>query len=402
MYGGTVLINNIRKKYLCGLIIFTIITTLTACKNIQSEPSHENITVNSLNTNNRLPEAKREEPILLDSWVGDYIFTEYIEAKDYTKFYEVFISKKNNSYIAKIKTEDTHVGVYSYVEAKIKGDNTNISFIFSNYLSGVTNTNKPYNSGDNLLAFTKTDTGIITHWDKIVPNNDFNKIDGEYFKIRENSEGFLGHWYTSIPNTGGNSTTIEVKEMSDKSVSFHLYFCRTYYYDGIDIKLENNIAKFDDNANDYRTTGTIEFSDKSVIVNIEETELPILDTGKTVFNYKVSEFKPIKITPNNGATQVDLEKGIEMVFDRKIKKNKFSAIIRKANLSEGSDYEFIEMRTEKKGNKLIFLPDYDSMKWHNKIIEAGLKYELYIGEGTLIDEIGNINSELLLEFTTKE
>ena len=223
-----------------------------------------NIAENSVKANNEFVEPSKDttknNEQSLESWFGDYILTEDINSKDYTKFYEVFISKENNNYIAKIKIDDDGVGVYSYIQAKVNGDINHIEFSFYDYLLDETNTNKPYNVGDNLLSFTKTDTGISTHWGKIVPTNDINKVDGTYFKIRENSEGYIGHWYASIPFTGGNSTTIEVKEMSNTSVSFNLYFCRTYYYDGINIKLENNIAKFVDNNDGYKTSGTIEFA----------------------------------------------------------------------------------------------------------------------------------------------
>lgn len=402
------MLNQISIKCLCGLIIIAIVSTFTACTdNKQTNPVDKNIAENSAKANNESFEpsnnSTKNNDQSLESWVGDYIYTESINSKGYTKFYEVYISKENNNYSAKIKTDDGEVGVYSYIQAKVNGDSNHIDFIFCDYLPDETNTNKPYNLGDNLLSFTKTDTGISTHWGKIVPTNDINKLDGTYFKIRENSEGYIGHWYTSIPFTGGNSTTIEVNEMSNTSVSFHLYFCRTYYYDGTNIKLENNIAKFVDNSDDYKTSGTIEFVNNSIIVNIEKTNIPILKTGKTVFNYKVSEFKAIHIAPNNGATEVDLRNGIEVDFDRRISPTIHpTASIKKANVPSGSYDGYVEMNVEIKGNKLIFLPSYDVIKSFHQVIESGQKYELTIGEGQYRDDIGNINNDLVLEFTTKK
>jgi hypothetical protein len=338
----------------------------------------------------------------LDSWVGDYIFTEDIDAKDYSKFYEVFITKENNVYSAKITTDDYGAGVYSFLLAKINGDTNHIDIIFSGYLPEETNTYKPYNQGDHILGFTKTDTGISTHWGKMDPANDTNKVDGTYFKIRENSEGYVGHWYTSIPDTGGNSTTIEITELTKSSISFHLYFTRTYSYEGVNIKIENNIAKFVDNDDDVETIGTVELGNNRIIVNIEKTNIPILDTGRTVFNYKVSEFKATHLSPNNAATEVDLGKGIEIDFDRRISPTTNpSAMITKANVPSGSDDGFVEMNVEIKGDKLIFLPDYDAMKTFHEVIESGQKYQLTIDEGQFRDDVGNINSGLVLEFTTK-
>ncbi|MDB5056119.1 MAG: hypothetical protein JWM44_4169 [Bacilli bacterium] len=338
----------------------------------------------------------------LDSWVGDYIFTEDIDSKDYTKFYEVFITKEKNDYSAKITTDDSGVGVYSSLQAKINGDRNHIDFILSGYSPYETNTSKPYNPGDHLLGFTKTDTGFSTHWGKIVPANDTNKVVGTYFKIRENSEGYVGHWYTSIPHTGGNSTTIKITELTKSSISFHLYITRTYSYDGVNIKLENNIAKFVDNNNDDETIGTIELSNNKLIVNIEKTNIPILHIGRTVFNYKVSEFKATHLSPNNAATEVDLGKGIEIDFDRRISPTlNPTAMITKANVPSGSEDGYVEMNVKIKGNKLIFLPDYDAMKLFHEVIESGQKYQLAIDEGYFRDDVGNINSGFLLEFTTK-
>ena len=135
---------------------------------------------------------------------------------------------KNNTYFAKISIYDEYAGVYNHVQAKVNGEANHIDFIFNSYLEDEENSNKPFNIGDKLLSFSKTETGIRTHWDKIAPVKDINKIDGTYFKIRENSDGFVGPWYTSLPYTRGNSTTINIKEMTNTSVSFHLYFCRTY------------------------------------------------------------------------------------------------------------------------------------------------------------------------------
>lgn len=401
------MLNQIRKKFLCGLIIIAILSTFTACtNNKQTLLVNKNIVSDAVKAKDELPEPSnstvQNKDKSLDSWVGDYIFLEYINAKDYNKFYEVFISKENNNYNAKIKTSDEREGVYSYIQAEIQGDANHIDFIFNDYLPDETNTNKPYNLGDNLLSFIKTDAGVSTHWGKIVPTNDINKVDGTYFKTRENSEGNVGNWYTSIPNTGGNSTTIEIKEMSNTSVSFHLYYCRTYSYDGINIKLENNIAKFVDNNGGYETSGTIEFCGKGIIVNIEKTNLPILKTGKTVFNYKASKFNAVSMTPHNGAVDVVLDKGIEIDFDRRISATLNPAtIIRKVNVPEGSKGSYVEMNVEIKDHKLIFLPNYDAMKAFNQVIESGQKYELIINKCQYRDDIGNINDNLILEFTTK-
>ncbi len=383
--------------YLLGLCLISVVFIFTSCTNVsQKELVSNNIVVGSEKS---ITDTAKDNNQSLDSWLGDYVFAEYINSEDYSNFYEVLISKENNKYRAKIMIDDDEVGD---LQAEIRGNANHIELIFSNYLQE-DEINKPYKLGDSLLSFTKIGTGISTHWGKIVPKNDTNKLDGTYFKIRQNSEGYIGHWYTSLPYTGGNSTTIEIKELTKESVSFHLYFSRTYYYDGTNIKLDNNIARFVDNDGDYKTSGTIEFVNNSVIVNIEKTDLPILETGTSVFNYKVNKFQAVHITPNKGATEVDLSKGIEIDFGRRITPTTNpTTTIWKANNQNDLDNGHISTNVEIKGNKLVFLPDYDAMKSLNQVIEAGQKYEFYIDEGMYRDEIGNINSGISLEFTTKD
>ena len=397
-----IMINLKGKIHLCGLCLITIACLFTSCSNNSQKALENNNLVVSSEKSGIMTGKAKDNNQSFDSWLGDYIFTEYIDSDEYTKFYEVLILKENNDYYAKIKTHDEGIGAYSYLKAKISGDSNHIDFIFHEYLPDEDNTNEPFVVGDKLLSFIKTDIGVSTHWGKIVSTNDTNKVDGTYFKKRENSNGYKGHWYTSLPHTGGNSTTIEIKEMTDTSLSFHLYFCRTYYYDGTDIKLENNTAKFVDNDGDYKTSGTIELVDGCIIVNIERTDLPILKTGKTIFNYKVNEFKPLNMTPINGASEVDIWKGIEIDFGRRIMPTTNPiASIRKDIVSNDSDDGHVTMNLEIQDNKLIFLPDHDAMKSLNEVIEAGEKYELIIDEGQYRDEIGNINKEIKLEFTTK-
>lgn len=60
------------------------------------------------------------------------------------------------------------------------------------------------------------------------------------------------------------------------------------------------------------------------------------------------------------------------------------------------------MNVEIKGNKLIFSPNYDAIKLFKEVIKSGQKYEFTIGQGQYRDDIGNINNDLVLEFTTKK
>ncbi len=329
----------------------------------------------------------------LESWVGDYTFSEFIPP-DENMFYSVSIYRENNSYYAKINIDGYQT--LKRLQAKVNGDTNSIKLIFDKYLPD--NTYESYNVGDILITFEKTNAGIKTSWGKLTPIDDENKKSGIYFYPQETSEGYVGHWYTSLPETGGNSTTIEIKEISDTSVNFHLYFCRAYYYDGKNIKLKNNIAKFTDNDGDYETSGTIEFDNKSIVVTIEKTTMPMLKPGKTIFYCKVKEFNPISVTPHNGATDVTLDKGIEIDFGRKIfyTTNGIGAVLTKVNVTPGTDDDYIILDGEIKGNKLILTPSPEFSK-----IEAGQRYELGIDECSLRDEKGNINSDISLEFTLK-
>ncbi|MBD3922713.1 hypothetical protein H8B09_28650 [Paenibacillus sp. PR3] len=159
----------------------------------------------------------------LDSWMGDYIFTEDITSQEYGRFYEVYISKENDGYHAEVTMDDSDAGEYSTLLAQVKGDTNRINLLFSGYSPDETNTNTSYQPGDQLMSLTTTNTGVITYWGKMMPINDMNKVDGTYFKMREKSEGYAGHWYTSTPSAGGNSTTIEVAKLTESSISFSLY-----------------------------------------------------------------------------------------------------------------------------------------------------------------------------------
>ncbi len=393
------MINKINKIFILTIIFFSFSFFVTGCG---SSKSTLQTTSSGISNDKSANSPEQTAPVAtlssLESWVGNYTFSEFVPP-DENMFYSVSLYKENNNYYANISIDGFQTLIR--LKAKVNGDANSINLVFDKYLPD--NMYNSYNEGDILIAFKKTDAGIGTYWGKMTPIDEKNKEDGIYFERQESSEGYVGHWYTSVPYTGGNSTTIEIKEMSDSSVSFHLYFCRTYYYDATNIKLENNIAKFVDNG-DYKTSGTIEFGNNSIVVNIEETELPILEAGKTVFNYKVSEFEAVSTTPSNGDTGVILDKGIEVDFGREIfnTTNSVVAILSKPNVSMESSDGAIILDGEIKGNKLILTPSFELMKTMNLKIEAGQKYELGIDGGVLRDEKGNINSEINLEFTTKQ
>lgn len=105
----------------------------------------------------------------------------------------------------------------------------------------------------------------------------------------------------------------------------------------------------------------------------------------------------------NGAAGVDLQKGIEIDFGRKIKPttNNLDTMLFKANAPIESEDGHVGMTAEIKGNKLIYFPDYDLMNALDEVIESGQKYQLIIGDGEFRDDVGNINHGFTLEFTTK-
>jgi hypothetical protein len=91
------------KNVLAAMLI-CILITLIGCSTSREIKSNTNIskpTQQAKSANSQTSSANGQN---LDSWIGDYVFTERVDSKDYSKFYEIFISKENNAYFGCIRT----------------------------------------------------------------------------------------------------------------------------------------------------------------------------------------------------------------------------------------------------------------------------------------------------------
>ena len=118
-------------------------------------------------------------PPNLDSWVGNYTFSEFASPNQ-NMFYEISIYNEDNNYYAKISIDGFQT--MSRLQTKVLGDVSTIKLLFYKYLPD--NSLEPYNEGNTLLSFTKKNSDIYTSWGKIQPVLDSNtKPDEIYFKI---------------------------------------------------------------------------------------------------------------------------------------------------------------------------------------------------------------------------
>ena len=337
----------------------------------------------------------------LRDWVGDYIYAEHLTDTDEVRFIEVIISKQHNSYFATIKTSDDNDWQNNNkLKAKISGNSDRIAFVFDDYIGEVyDNPNKPFHTGDQLLSFIKTEKGIVTHWGKIKSNKKSHQSDGFYFKMRKNTPGFIGNWFEEIPDTGGNSSFIKVMKISKDSVHLRVYLCRTYDFESEHLKMKNHVVKFLDHVDEFQVSGTIEFKQDAIILNIEKSNLPILSTGKTVFAYKVNPFEPVRIIPKKTALKINLNHGITIDFGRRVfpTVGYFTVLLEQVNQKDS----YVMMKSTFKGGKLIIFPDDEQIKRFDEVIKHGKQYSLQITEGELSDDVGNINKEINLKFSVK-
>lgn len=114
----------------------------------------------------------------LDSWLGDYTFSEYCPP-DQNMFYSISVHKNKENYYAEIVIFGFQTNIH--VLAKVTGDANEIKFTFEKYLPD--NMYELYKKGDNLLRFQKRNTELFTTWGEIQPMIESNKKSGEvYFK----------------------------------------------------------------------------------------------------------------------------------------------------------------------------------------------------------------------------
>lgn len=112
----------------------------------------------------------------LESWIGDYTFSEFVEP-NINMFYSIMIYKVNDKIYADISIDGFQR--LERVKANVKGDGELIEISFLEYLPD--NLMELYEDDDILLFLEKKDSDIYTSWEGIQPISPENKELGIYF-----------------------------------------------------------------------------------------------------------------------------------------------------------------------------------------------------------------------------
>ena len=166
----------ISKKYVIYLIICTLVGSLFAgC----SRPIVPLYSSNENSVNNSKNKETIKDTSALESWIGDYTFSEFAPP-DQNMFYRFSIYKENDNYYAEISVDGFQT--VERLHAKVIGDEKSIKLVFDKYLPD--NVFEPYKQGDILFGFEKKNLKLYTFWEKIQPMLESNMKSGEvYFKI---------------------------------------------------------------------------------------------------------------------------------------------------------------------------------------------------------------------------
>lgn len=120
-------------------------------------------------------EVYDETKISLESWIGDYAFSEFVEP-NINMFYSITIYETDGSFYADISIDGFQR--LERVKANVKGDGELIEISFLEYLPD--NLMELYEEDDTLLILEKKDSNIFTSWGAIQPVSPDNKEVGIY------------------------------------------------------------------------------------------------------------------------------------------------------------------------------------------------------------------------------
>lgn len=151
-----------------GFSLIYFIQSKTPSKNIDSTISLASPLIKEVST--------------LETWVGEYSFSEYAPPNQ-NMFYSITIYYEDNNYFAKISIDGFQT--LERLLAKVSGDTNSIKLEFLEYLPD--NIFEPYKQGEVLLSLEKRNFKLITHWGGIQPLVLKNEKEGEYFKLDSSS-----------------------------------------------------------------------------------------------------------------------------------------------------------------------------------------------------------------------
>lgn len=166
----------LKKNYMRIISMLLILLALLAGCSINNEVNR-----NTEGVQNNEYEVYDEPVSSIDSWIGDYIFSEFIEP-DINMFYNIVIYKFNDEIYADVSVDGFQR--LDRVKASVKGDGDLIELSFLKCLPD--NLMEIYEEGDILLLLEKKESGIYTSWGDIQPILLENMKQGIYFvKIEE-------------------------------------------------------------------------------------------------------------------------------------------------------------------------------------------------------------------------
>lgn len=126
--------------------------------------------------NNEVSESTDVTMNSIESWIGDYTFSEFIEP-NINMFYSIMIYKMNGVVYADVSVDGFQR--LERVKANVKGDGNIIEIAFLEYLPD--NLMELYEEDDLLLFLEKKDSEIYTSWGVIQPLSPENEELGIYF-----------------------------------------------------------------------------------------------------------------------------------------------------------------------------------------------------------------------------
>lgn len=173
------MINRFIARSIESAILALVIVSMIGCGAVTPSSALNYNAQHEPPLNKREEAATTKAPLSLESWVGEYGFSEYAPP-DQNMFYSISIYEEDKSYYATIHMDGFQT--MTRLQAQVEGDGQAIKLIFDKYLPD--NLWEPYRPGDVLLRLEKTDSALKTFWGKIQPmlKDDHGESGKTYFE----------------------------------------------------------------------------------------------------------------------------------------------------------------------------------------------------------------------------
>ncbi len=180
----------------------------------ESTKSQENSGLDGINGGSQGNTGDGIDEDSLESWVGDYSYTEYAPP-DQNMFYSLIIYEENHDYYADIYIDGFQTA--KRLRAKVAGNGLSVDLIFDSYLPD--SMFDIYEEGDILLSFTKSGSRFLTSWGEIEPMLLEDDVkDQEHFEKTEYPILIM-----RFNNNIGMDDSYDVLQLTDDSVTYSYY-----------------------------------------------------------------------------------------------------------------------------------------------------------------------------------